>query len=114
MGLERSLLSLVSTTEELFGRNSSGCGLESREYGRRERSVTLTTWHPLPQTLTLTSPTSGSRSVGIVRSRTQVSEFFFFVRKTFRCNESFTRVNGRFSTQHKSLSFRIINDLILL
>jgi hypothetical protein len=33
--LERGPLSLVSTTEELLGRNSSGCGLESREYGRR-------------------------------------------------------------------------------
>jgi hypothetical protein len=44
-GLERGPLSLVSTTEELLGRNSSGSGLESREYGRRD--VTLTTWRPL-------------------------------------------------------------------
>jgi hypothetical protein len=29
-----------------------------------------------PQKLTLTSPTSGGRSVGIVRSRTQATEFF--------------------------------------
>jgi hypothetical protein len=36
--LERVPLSLVSTTEELLGRNSSGSGLESREYGRREPS----------------------------------------------------------------------------
>jgi hypothetical protein len=28
----------VSTTEELLGRNSSGSGLESREYGRRDSS----------------------------------------------------------------------------
>jgi hypothetical protein len=34
MGLERGPLSLVSTTEELLGRNSSGSGLENREYGR--------------------------------------------------------------------------------
>jgi hypothetical protein len=33
VGLERGPLSLVSTTEELLGRNSSGSGLESREYG---------------------------------------------------------------------------------
>jgi hypothetical protein len=33
MGLERGTLSLVSTTEELLGRNSRGCGLESRHYG---------------------------------------------------------------------------------
>jgi hypothetical protein len=36
--LERGPLSLVSTTEELLGRNSSGSGLESREYGRRDSS----------------------------------------------------------------------------
>jgi hypothetical protein len=29
-----------------------------------------------PQKLALTSPTSGGRSVGIVRSRTQATEFF--------------------------------------
>jgi hypothetical protein len=42
--LERGPFSLVSTTEELLGRKSSGFGLESREYGRRD--VTLTMWHP--------------------------------------------------------------------
>jgi hypothetical protein len=36
------LLSLVSTTEELLGRKSSGSGLESRDYGRRG-FVVLTT-----------------------------------------------------------------------
>jgi hypothetical protein len=34
VGLERGPLSLLSTTEELLGRNSSGFGLENREYGR--------------------------------------------------------------------------------
>jgi hypothetical protein len=34
VGLKRGPLSLVSTTEELLGRNSSGFGLENREYGR--------------------------------------------------------------------------------
>jgi hypothetical protein len=38
VGLERGPLSLVSTTEELLGRNSSGFGLENREYGRRDPS----------------------------------------------------------------------------
>jgi hypothetical protein len=38
VGLERGPLSLVSTIEELFERDSSGSGLESREYGRRESS----------------------------------------------------------------------------
>jgi hypothetical protein len=32
--LETGPLSLVSTIEELLGRNSSGSGLENREYGR--------------------------------------------------------------------------------
>jgi hypothetical protein len=36
VGLERGPLSLVSTTEELLGRESSDSGLESREYGRRD------------------------------------------------------------------------------
>jgi hypothetical protein len=34
---------------------------------------------PYPQKLALTLPTSGSRSVGIVRSRTQAMEFRFFL-----------------------------------
>ena len=32
-----------------------------------------------PQKLALTSPTGGGRSVGIVRSRTKATEFFFFM-----------------------------------
>jgi hypothetical protein len=36
VGLERGPLSLVNTTEELLGRNSSGSCLENREYGRRD------------------------------------------------------------------------------
>jgi hypothetical protein len=36
VGLERGPLSLVSTIEELLGRKSSGSGLESLEYGRRD------------------------------------------------------------------------------
>jgi hypothetical protein len=38
VGLERGPLSLVSTTEELLGRKSSGSDLENREYGRRDPS----------------------------------------------------------------------------
>jgi hypothetical protein len=73
VGLERGSLSLVSTTEELLGSKRSGSGLESREYGRRDPSR----WahnSPYPQKLALTSPTSGARSVSIVRSRTQATE----------------------------------------
>jgi hypothetical protein len=38
VGLERGPLSLVSAIEELLGRKSSGSGLESRKYGRRDSS----------------------------------------------------------------------------
>jgi hypothetical protein len=36
VGLERGPLILVSKIEELLERKSSGFGLESREYGRRD------------------------------------------------------------------------------
>jgi hypothetical protein len=58
------------------GRISSGSGLEIREYYRGDPSRwprdTL-----YPQTLALTQPTSGGCSVGIVRSRTKVTEFLW-------------------------------------
>jgi hypothetical protein len=38
VGLELGPLNLVSTTEELFERKSSGSCLENREYGRRDPS----------------------------------------------------------------------------
>jgi hypothetical protein len=38
VGLERGPLSLMNTIEELLERKSSGSGLESREYGRRNSS----------------------------------------------------------------------------
>jgi hypothetical protein len=51
--------------------------LENREYGRRDPSR----WPRdtiYPQKLALISPTSGGRSVGVVRSRAQATEFSFF------------------------------------
>jgi hypothetical protein len=83
VGLERGSLSLVSTTEELLGRISSGSGLENRDYGRGDplrwpRDILC------PQKMALTSPTCGSRSVGIVRLRTKTTEFFYD--KTSRYN----------------------------
>jgi hypothetical protein len=62
VGLELGPLSLVSTTEELLKRKSSGSGLG--------KSGTLHS-----QKLAVTSPTSGDRSGGIVRSRIQAMEF---------------------------------------
>jgi hypothetical protein len=76
MGLERGPISLMSTTEELLGRKCCGSGLESREYGLRDPSC-CQRGSLYPRKLALTSPTSGGRSVGIVRSRTQTTEYFF-------------------------------------
>jgi hypothetical protein len=73
----RGPLSLVSTAEELLERKSRGCGLENRDYGCR-RSATLTMRHPsIRNKLTLTWPTSGGRSVCIVRLWTKATEFSF-------------------------------------
>jgi hypothetical protein len=66
VGLEPGSLSLANTTEELLGRNSSGSGLESREYGRRDSSRR--------KKLALTSLTSCGHSVGIVRLRAEATE----------------------------------------
>jgi hypothetical protein len=70
VGLERRPISLLSTTEELLGRKSSGSGLKNREYERGDllRSPRDTLYL---QKLALTSLTSGGRSVGIVNSRTK-------------------------------------------
>jgi hypothetical protein len=69
--------SIHGVTEELLERKSSGSCLENRDYGRRDPSRwprgTL-----YPQKLTLTSPTSCGRSIGIVHSRTQATEFSFY------------------------------------
>jgi hypothetical protein len=72
--LKRGPLSLVSTTEELFGRKIMGSCLEDREYGRRDSSR----WPSgtlYKQKLALTLLKSRSRSIGMVRSRTQATEF---------------------------------------
>jgi hypothetical protein len=74
VGLERGPLSLVSTIEELLGTNSSGSGLENREYGRRD-PLRWPRGTLYPQKLALTSPTKGGRSVGIVRLRTNATDF---------------------------------------
>jgi hypothetical protein len=78
VGLERDQLGLVNTTEELLVRKSSGSGLEIREYGRRD----LSRWPRgilYPHKLALISAISGGLSVGIVRSRTEATEFGFLV-----------------------------------
>jgi hypothetical protein len=77
VGLERGPLSLVSTIEELLGEKSSGSGLETLEYGRGDplRWVRDTIY---VQRLSVTWPTVGGRSVGVVRSRTATASLIFF------------------------------------
>jgi hypothetical protein len=53
VNLERGHLSLVSTIEELLGRNSSGSGLENQEYGLWIRCTDHTT-SSTPKKLALT------------------------------------------------------------
>jgi hypothetical protein len=74
VGLEQGPLSLVSTIEELLGRNSSGSGLENREYGRGDQ-LRLPRDTLYQQKLALISPTRGGCSVGIVRLQTKATEF---------------------------------------
>jgi hypothetical protein len=76
VGLQWGLLGLVSTTEELLGRNSSGSGGDPLRWPRD----TL-----YPQKLALTSPTGGGRSFGIVRLWTKTTEFVLFVFKSLQC-----------------------------
>jgi hypothetical protein len=70
VGLEPGPLSLVSTVEELLGRKRN----ENREYSRRDPLCWPRNTLYL-QKLALTSPTSGGRSVGIVRTQTKATEF---------------------------------------
>jgi hypothetical protein len=73
VGLERGPLSLVSTTEELLDRKVAAPvqKKENTAVGIRHAYHVAN----YPQKLAITSPTSGGRSVGIVRSRTQTMEF---------------------------------------
>jgi hypothetical protein len=74
VGLERGPLSLVSTAEELLDRKVAAPVYKSENTAVGIRHAN----HVAPsirQKLAITSPTSGGRSVGIVRSRTQTMEF---------------------------------------
>jgi hypothetical protein len=74
VGLELGLLSLVNTIEELLERKSSSSGLDNRKYGRRDPSRLLHDT-PLPAKVGTNFAASGGRSVGIVRSWTQATEY---------------------------------------
>jgi hypothetical protein len=103
VGPEQGALSLVSTVEELLDRKSRGYDVERREYcrwdpSRRPRGTLY------PQKLTLTSPTSGGRSVGIVRSRTQTTEFLI---NMYNC------IFVKLYQLHSAVSYTISRLLIL-
>jgi hypothetical protein len=71
--LERGPLSLVSTTEELFD-------IKVAAPVQKTENTALEIRHsdhvaPLSANLAITSPTSGARSGGVVRSLTQTMEF---------------------------------------
>jgi hypothetical protein len=76
VSLEWRPLSLVSKTDELYGRNSSGYGLENPKYSC-ENPLHLPRDTLFPKKLALTSLTSSGRLVGRVRSRTKATEFNF-------------------------------------
>jgi hypothetical protein len=68
VGLEQGPLSLVSTTEELLERKVAAPVKKTQNTAVGIRHA---------DHVALTSPTSGGRSVGIVRLRTETTEFVF-------------------------------------
>jgi hypothetical protein len=83
VGLEQGPPSLVSTTEKLLDRKVAApvSKTENTAVGIRHAD------HVAPsmrKNFAITSPTSGGRSVGIVRSRTQTMEFSLVLAETVR------------------------------
>jgi hypothetical protein len=78
VGLERGPLNLVSTTEELLERKSSGSGTENRDYSpwifRADYATPL-----YPQDSALTSPTRCGRLASIVCSQTKGTELLLLL-----------------------------------
>jgi hypothetical protein len=91
VGLERGPFSLVRTTEELLDRPRG----------------TL-----YPQKLAITSPTSGGRSVGIVRSRTQTMEFSLVLVSDIRITLQFG--HNCFFPDHFQFTYQILFDTLFL
>jgi hypothetical protein len=99
VGLEQGPLGLMSTMEELLGRNNSGSGLENLQYGHGD----LLRWPRdtlYLQKLALTSPTSGGRKIGIIHLRAKATGFFVVVYSVFHTIKTFV------------ISYRIFSLLI--
>jgi hypothetical protein len=79
-------------------------GLESQEYGRKDplRWPGGTIYQ---QMLQLTSPTSGGCWVGIVRSRTQATEFRFFIKYFHKKYKLVTAYIMNVNTDRKNITF---------
>jgi hypothetical protein len=73
-GLERGRLSLMRTTEELLERKVAA-PVKKTEVNDLGNLLPWPRDTLYPRKLAVTSPTSGGRSVGIVRSRTKAAEF---------------------------------------
>jgi hypothetical protein len=82
VSLERGPLSLVSITEELLDRKVADPVYKTKNTAVGIRNVDHVA-SSIRKKLAITSPTSGGRSVGIVRSRTQTMEFSFNVVVSF-------------------------------
>jgi hypothetical protein len=96
VGLKRGPLSLVSTIENLLGRNNSGSGLESREYYSGDP-----TRQPISAKVG-TMTTSGGRSVGIVRWLTKTTEFLYESRGLEnRLHEKWIEEGGELGTDRR-------------
>jgi hypothetical protein len=78
VGLERGPLSLVSTIEELLEKKVAAAVQKFENTAEGIRPTDHVNLYP--QKLSLTLPTSGGRSVGIVRSRIQATKVYFWPR----------------------------------
>jgi hypothetical protein len=106
VGLERGPLSLVSTTEELI----VATPVYKTEINGRGDPLRWPRDTLYPQNIALTSPTSGSRSVGIVRLRTKASEFVVcFAHTNHLCVPYDSSVNSDyFPHQHYHISSSLL------